>query len=125
MTTYQAGRNFGFDLDMDMEMIEHSKKRGEFENIFAVLRTFFIFSMREIFSSRRRRRSRQAATAGKFYRSPFSPRLLTRAREILFFLLSLHQKYRMNASCMSNRYEYYKLGAEELVICMRMNGNIL
>ncbi|KAG5684192.1 hypothetical protein PVAND_013431 [Polypedilum vanderplanki] len=27
MTTLQASRNFGFDTDMDMEMIEHSKKR--------------------------------------------------------------------------------------------------
>ena len=29
MTSYQSGRDFGFDIDMDMDMMELSKKRGE------------------------------------------------------------------------------------------------
>lgn len=29
MTSYQTERNFGFDLDMDMEQIEYNRKQGE------------------------------------------------------------------------------------------------
>lgn len=29
MTTFTSSRNFGFDIDMDMDLIEHSKKRGK------------------------------------------------------------------------------------------------
>ena len=29
MTSLDSSRNFGFDIDMDMESIEHSKKQGK------------------------------------------------------------------------------------------------
>lgn len=48
MTTYSS-RNFGFDIDMDMDLIEHNKKRGECEKItYSFLNTQFSHA-RELF----------------------------------------------------------------------------
>lgn len=59
-------RNFGFDIDMDVDMIEHMKKRGEFgdkcpENVLRNLRILFPWNIKK--------RKRQ----GKFYRSAIFP----------------------------------------------------
>lgn len=35
MTNYTSSRDFGFDIDMDMDLIEHSKKRGKSEMKFS------------------------------------------------------------------------------------------
>lgn len=40
MTSFASSRNFGFDIDMDMDLIELSKKRGEHLMEKFELRTF-------------------------------------------------------------------------------------